>query len=507
MVKLFNGEFKIGCKFSIGISESTNENTACETAKIFINAKIEGTLTEAVAFLQKIDDNRVAEEEEEDVEPTVFDSMGICDSTTICAWIQSIDEEAKQKAASSDDGDRDNILENKEYAKLFCRLCNALPLFSAISNKFFESPNLVGSSWSSETYFKNMRQLHGNALPCSADVFIKRDLELNNSSVVKASQNFFSIQFQDLDFSHDDDDGESNDGTQQSGTVHAQQPRSTTQKNTMVICSNDVLYDIFNANQDKIIDEKGNLVAHANDIWKSLRYHELIDKKFTARAIHTKALHWFKEENRGTTTKQNAATKSVSSAPIAKNTIASTDHSQNKCIVCSNGHEPDGAHKCDVCDKPVHIFDGCSVSIGGEEGYGQKRKCMDCHLAENVEKGNNMKQVLEAKDLNHEETWKRTSKSTNSKYATPAPNWNLIPLNQKVKIGRLVNENSKTTTYKIGKKQVSFSNSCAIDTGIQLIATAIAYNPVYRSSIANENDGIFEIAKGLTTGYVLCYDF
>lgn len=181
-------------------------------------------------FLQKIDENHAAEVDDEyELVETVIDSMETSDlETNIASWIHEIDEEAKKLISSSDDSNRDNILENKEFAKLFLQLCKMLPLFSAISNKFFDSPNLIGSSWSSETYFKNVRQLHGNGIPYSPDVFIKRDIQLTNSTVVKASQTFLSIQFEHFDFSDDDAtiainvnaNKESDDGTQQNSTVH-----------------------------------------------------------------------------------------------------------------------------------------------------------------------------------------------------------------------------------------------------------------------------------------------
>lgn len=166
----------------------------------------------AVEFLRKIDEIHDADSDKQEEIETAFGANEICDSDTgIGAWLQDIEEEAKESVSSSDDGDRDNILENKEFAKLFIKLCKMLPLFSAISNKFFDSPNPVGSSWSSETYFKNVKQLHGKDIPCSADMFIKRDIQLTNASVIKASQKCFSIQTEGLDFNDDDTQSCAND--------------------------------------------------------------------------------------------------------------------------------------------------------------------------------------------------------------------------------------------------------------------------------------------------------
>lgn len=45
---------------------------------------------------------------------------------------------------------------------------------------------------------------------------------------------------------------------------------------------------------------------------------------------------------------------------------------------CRNGGEPGGAHRCIRCKKTVHILPCCSVSIGDEEGYGERRLCNEC---------------------------------------------------------------------------------------------------------------------------------
>jgi len=42
---------------------------------------------------------------------------------------------------------------------------------------------------------------------------------------------------------------------------------------------------------------------------------------------------------------------------------ATCTENENICMVCINGHNPTGAHKCDVCKKAVHIIDGCSYNI------------------------------------------------------------------------------------------------------------------------------------------------
>lgn len=54
------------------------------------------------------------------------------------------------------------------------------------------------------------------------------------------------------------------------------------------------------------------------------------------------------------------------------------------CIACKNGNMPGGAHKCHLCNAAVHIIEGCSLPVEGEEeGYGEKRVCYACHQSNN----------------------------------------------------------------------------------------------------------------------------
>lgn len=245
-------------------------------------------------------------------------------NSNISTWIESIVAEANDIVSNEDDGDRDNIMENRPFACYFVNLCKMIPIWSAVSCKFFNSPNLTGSSSSSETYFKNMRQLHGDNIPCSVDDFVKRDLELNNSTVIDASKKYLKLITKDC------------------------------------------------------------------------------EKKMKETNVQTEC-----------TSKIN-------------------------CPVCKDGNLPTGLHKCISCDKPVHLMDECSVSIGDEEGCGQKRQCMECHQS-NVNSGREQSETCEA--LNTQESWSRKNRSKSSKYMKPVPNWGLLSISQKVTIPRLENGN------------------------------------------------------------------
>lgn len=50
------------------------------------------------------------------------------------------------------------------------------------------------------------------------------------------------------------------------------------------------------------------------------------------------------------------------------------------CTACSTGNFPGGAHQCVTCKKNVHVIEGCSFAIPGEEeGCGERRLCVQCH--------------------------------------------------------------------------------------------------------------------------------
>lgn len=155
-----------------------------------INKRIQG-----VTFDSEIESNLQNSGYDAGFSDEEFDpkSNEIPETNDLTVWVDDIQHEAQELVSADDHGDRDNILENKPFANYFARLCKQkFPLFSGTSRKFFNSPYSVGSSWSSETHFKNVKQLHGDEIPCSVDQFLKRDLQLSNASVIKASQKMLS---------------------------------------------------------------------------------------------------------------------------------------------------------------------------------------------------------------------------------------------------------------------------------------------------------------------------
>lgn len=397
-------------------------NAPCENAKNDINQRIQGTSVSHVeSCLEQI-------ESEESDDRFVFDEMIDSNETNemnILSWINDIVKEATGVVQAEDDGDRDNLMENRPFAEYFIKLCHMLPIWSAICCKFFNCPNLIGSSWSSETGFKNTKQLHGDKLPCSVDEFVKCDLEFNNSTVVDASKKYLT------------------------NTV-PNSKSSKPKKSSSTQIEKTSSYENTNENDDSQFDTACSVgVLDEND------------------------------ENVG-------------------------PQIDVVCPVCADGNMPTGAHKCFSCDKPVHVLVECSISIGAEEGYGEIRHCISCHRSS---ANKQIDQSETAKALNAQEIWARKKSSQKGKYLKSKPNYGQVPVNKKVAISLLMNENRLKTVYTINKKKIVLSNTCAIDSVIQLIAAAYAYHSAYRLSLAmisnKKDDGILHIAIMLATGYLL----
>lgn len=151
-----------------------------------------------------------------------------------------------------------------------------------------------------------------------------------------------------------------------------------------------------------------------------------------------------------------------------------SSQSVTKCIVCANGDAPSGAHKCIKCAKSVHIVDGCSVSSGKEEGYGEGRICTACSSTRTVTA------KTTAKLLNEKETWDRKKGPSAHSYLDPVQNWNLDQrVQSKPKINMFLNGSLSTTTHKVGKDTVAVRNTCGFDSICQVSSLFSLFPKIY----------------------------
>lgn len=147
------------------------------------------------------------------------------------------------------------------------------------------------------------------------------------------------------------------------------------------------------------------------------------------------------------------------------------------CIACQNGDAPSGAHKCVKCSKFVHILDGCSISCGNDEGYGEGRICVACsQIPKEVQKKAPIETITPAtsststaKLLNKKEKWSTSMPKSSRSYLLPVPNWNLDKqVQSRARIHMFANGSLSTTTHKVGKATVSVTNTCAFDSICQV---------------------------------------
>lgn len=394
-----------------GISDVSGEPVPCELAKVMLNERIQGIVDQELIGNLKRYPNMNEESFDEQMLIEFDESVDLI-NLNINKWLEQIEIEARRMVDGQDDGDRDNLFQNEQFAKHFLRLCKMLPLWGSISCQFFDTPFRTGSSWSSETWFKNLKQMHGSNIPCSVDEFVKRDLQLTNGIVISASRKYLNKK----------------------DVIPSPKP---------------------SASQSS--DANSNIVDEGNEV-QSLSFDD----------NNTQEDH-------------------------AIGSLATTTQNQN-CIACENGDYPTGMHKCISCSKAIHILLGCSISVGDTEGCGEARKCMSCYKDEQ-EQDKIDRQSQKINEMNTRDVWKKRRDFKSSKYIKSVPNWDLIDIKKKVKIGYLINANRSRTFYKIDGKNVSLQNTCAIDALIQLLAGGYAYNTLFRSYVDGLEEPLYEIVK------------
>lgn len=156
---------------------------------------------------------------------------------------------------------------------------------------------------------------------------------------------------------------------------------------------------------------------------------------------------------------------------------------EHACFVCKNGHMPTGAHRCTLCNKSVHIIDGCSYALSEEEeGYGEKRLCQKC-----------FKIKTSYVELNSEENWRGETISKAKKrqnYLQKDPTVMYYNDSSKTKspvIGIIKNRNrSSLKSVQIGSKNLIISNTCAFDSIVHVLCTSCCESKIY-SDFINSN--------------------
>lgn len=145
------------------------------------------------------------------------------------------------------------------------------------------------------------------------------------------------------------------------------------------------------------------------------------------------------------------------------------------CVACDNNDLPSGAHTCSMCQKKVHILPGCSVSIGEEEGFGEKRICRSCSTGSSRSslrlrsRSQKTTESQRSNEMNSKEQWNKQKKIKRSNYIKPSPFWDLVTnVNKKVRLGFLSNGLTSKTIHYANKIPISLTNTCAFDSTTQV---------------------------------------
>lgn len=416
---LFLGKFE-------GSETETEKSITSIEQKIIGDPVMRTFVNERFEEIQEADPNRMTEHS------NTLDMIHANENIPISQWLNGIKLDVENTLKDNDNGNADNVYYNVEFAKHFLRLCKLFPLWSTISCKLFGTPATVSSSANAESYFKDVKHVHADIIPCFADVFAKHHMHRLSQETVKASQTYATF-------------------------VGPNVKRAKTAKKK-------------HSNKVAEVDENepdSSVIEVSNEAYQAIESVDTVELC------------------------DISATKSISNEQASENEVS--------CMVCRNGHYPSDAHSCIECGKYVHIFDGCSFSVDGSEGYGStsNRICVEC----NARKTKNAQSVKTTEALNTVDSWKK-GRNKSSYYLKPNPQFDLINVDKKQCISLLKNGNLFRHPQQLGRKRIVFNNTCTCDAVIQAIAGAYAYHPPYRLFVEKQKGDVFELAKILAKKYV-----
>jgi len=332
-----------------------------------------------------------------------------------------------------DQGDRDNHQHNIKISKRLLKFCKLLPCWTAVMIPFFGFGNITHTSASSESQFNDLknRVFKHTTLPLRIDRFL--------TTHINSFTGTMNLIASDINIQKNDDNLQMDLGENVQIQLYENEQIEGVYQN---ICT------ITNVDENVLMDTEENT--------NKQQY-----------------LHQDQNDPIQTT--------------CAKN--------ESICIVCINGHKPTGAHICDLCKKAVHIIDGCSYSIlGEEEGFGEKRICHQYKI-----KSSNH---IRPNELSAEENWRGETKKNKkrSNYLQKDPTILFYNDSSKTKssvIGILKNGNrSNLKSIQIGGKFYISSNTCAFDSIIHVLCTSYCDSKSYAEFINSNNDHlIFKLVK------------
>lgn len=383
-----------------------------------------------------------------------------------------------------DNGDRDNHQYNIKIAEKLLKFCRLLPCWSAVMVPYFGFGNTTQTSASSESQFNDLknRVFKHLTLPIRIDRFL-----ITHINSFTGTMNLVASDFNGIDICiRGSDNGKQNE-IEENVEIEDEGNTQLRDEHNLEFENEEHLQTDFQYNYQTESDDILKIVEH--DIIQTNGQDLNTETEENSRNIEKK-----KEDN---VSKTIEITKSIETVHQQRNNnddlsqhIITTPHvnNENMCIACINKHIPIGAHKCALCSKAVHIIDGCSFKLHGqEEGFGEKRVCVAC-----------FKNNPQYNELIAEENWKGETRKIKKgpNYLQNDPSilfYNDASKTKSPVIGILKNGNrSNLKSIRIGGLYYTASNTCAFDSIFHILCTSYCDSTAYAEYInANRNNLIF----------------
>lgn len=388
-----------------------------------------------------------------------WDTYDVPSNSNICVWLETLEKRARNMLLKSSKGNRDNIMYNPGIINDLSRLCRLLPMWSAVAMTIFHAEDKTASSTHVECYFKNVKQSLDDAIPCSVDVFVQRNIEMNNGAMKIASVKHIQLNSQ----------------------MPLREPDTNASISSAVIT--EIGYDSVITNESNCddvamidisdIDDRNNIGEFSSSASNVI---DLVNSNSPIRNL------------------MNVSSE-VEDIPLNESDVTNTN---------GNINDAEANQSNDIT-----IFDDISTDslIGNNESYGELNQQASNQIM-NIEAFSLPPDLREyhssnpAESMNETEKWSKKKPSKKSFYLQPRPHFIQLPHidSKKIKIGIVQNFRKKHITTKVDKLKIITASTAGIDSIIQILAAAYAYYATYRTSrSATLSTKIHDIALGVST--------
>lgn len=421
----------------------------CETYKIELLSRIAGTESD-IAIIEP------ESNAEEDIGPEEIHQDSLIDR-----WIKSILSRAQYIAESSPAGNRDNIMFNTAIIADLSRLLQMFPMWCAAFSVLFKSDVKTASSAYVESYFKNVKQVLGDLIPCSADVFIQNNIDMNNGAIKLAS-----TKYVESNSAPEIEDAGIDDPLLSTHTNAAEIYDDEGEMARPVISTeiHDEEREMAGpANSTEIEDDQGKMANVENHIYIGDEVVESTEQRRLDETFGSNVAHLFDK---------------IGSSALSTNSVIDLNRPENNVV-----------NEMNISSIRSDNLSGLSMELSEDIAVAAPST-----ITANTNQSN--------QSMNEVEAWSKRKKTKGSFYLRPAPHFKLLPnvKSKKLKIGILQNLRNKQNLTNIRGQKFLIEDTSTIDSFIQLLAAAYAYYEQFRkSSAALSNTTLLDIIESLST--------